>query len=327
VTTPRKASGSRLLRLFRELVAASIRWTGLAFLVRATIGRNRVSIIVYHDPSPDVLERHLSYLARTRSLISLSELVDALHSGSWPSLPRHAVVITFDDGRRNNARLLDLFVRHGVTPTIFLCSQIVATNRHFWFLEIDNSEELKGLSNHERLEILEQAGFSPAREYRDEERHALSSEELARMAGHVEFGGHTRWHPVLTRCSAAECEEEIMGAKREIEELVGRECRHFAYPNGDYGEREIELLRQAGYLSGRTLDVGWNGPNTDPFRLKMLGTIDRASVNRLAADLSGIPGYLSRLREGSIRGRHRPARRRPLARRKPALDGSASVLE
>lgn len=312
------------MSLFRETVAASIRWSGLAALVRNTWAKNRVSVLVYHDPSPDVLERHLEYLAKRYTFITLSDVVDALGSEAWTSLPKHSLVVTFDDGRRNNAKLQDLFARYRIVPTIFLCSQIVATTRHFWFLDVADSDAFKPFPNEERLELLANRGFSPKKEYG--ERHALSLEEIAGLKGLVEFGAHSRFHPVLTTCSDAECEVEIAEGKAEIEALIGDECRHFAYPNGDYGEREINLAKKAGYRSARTLDVGWNDRNTDPFRLKMLGTIDKASVTRLAADLSGIPGYLSRLREGSPRGRHRPSMRRSrsLRSRAAASDPSQS---
>ena len=84
---------------------------------------------------------------------------------------------------------------------------------------------------------------------------------------------------------------------------MGEACLDFSYPIGDYGEREVALARRAGYRSARTIDLGWNTKGTDPFRLKVLGTEDDASISRLASDLTGITGYLARLRLGSLTGR------------------------
>ena len=123
------------------------------------------------------------------------------------------------------------------------------------------------------------------------------------MLENVDFGSHSRFHPILTTCSDDECGDEIKESSREIEELTGRSCVHFAYPNGDYGEREIDMLKRAGYVSARTIDLGWNDVNTDPFKLRVLSWRDDMSVNRLAADLSGISGYLGRFRRGSIAGK------------------------
>ena len=99
--------------------------------------------------------------------------------------------------------------------------------------------------------------------------------------------------------------------------MTGQPCLDFSYPNGDYGEREVMLAKQAGYRSARTVDLGWNSLRTDPFRLKCLGTSDAASINRLAGDLSGVSGWVARLKVGSLTGRHRPAVR-PKSQRKAA---------
>lgn len=294
----------RMVGVMSSAVAAVVRWTGLALLVRRTVARKRVSILVYHDPTPEVLERHLRYLAKRYSFIRLGDLVDAITLDRWAELPKRALVLTFDDGHRGNAELVDLFVRYGVTPTIYVCSQIVGTNRHFWFLETSDPEPLKELPNGERLAALEEAGFSSTKEYSQPQ--ALGVAAIERMKGVVDFAAHTRFHPVLTTCLDADCADEIESSKAETEGLIEGPCLDFSYPNGDYGERELALVRRAGYRSGRTVDLGWNDADTDPFRLKVLGTGDTASVNRLAADLAGVSGYLARLKDGSFMGRHRP---------------------
>ncbi|CBW76515.1 unnamed protein product (plasmid) [Mycetohabitans rhizoxinica HKI 454] len=71
--------------------------------------------------------------------------------------------------------------------------------------------------------------------------------------------------------------------------MTGRPCVHFAYPNGNYGEREIRLLRAAGYRTARTCDVGWNDDATDPFRLRAIDIHDDSSLAWFIAKLRGIP--------------------------------------
>ena len=306
---PRTRDGRRAVPArwaVQEIVSGAIRWSGLGFLVRHTIARRRASILLYHDPAPEVLERHLRYLSGRYAFVSLGDLVDALREGRWSSLPANPLVLTFDDAHRGNAALSGLLERYGVVPTIYACSEIVATRRHYWFLEVDNPEALKPLSNAERIARLEREhGFAPGREYADAPQ-ALSAEDVAAMLGAVEFGSHTRFHPVLPTCEDDECEDEIVRSKTELEALTKMPCRHFSFPNGDYGARELEYVRRAGYDSARTTDLGWNDAGTDAYRLRILGTSDIASVNRLAADLSGVAGYIARARQGSYNGRHRP---------------------
>ncbi len=288
----------------KEAVAKAIRWSGLSFLIRHAIARNRATIIHYHEPAPEVLDRHLDWLARRYTFIPLERLVQAIHARDWAGIPPYALVVTLDDGHRANRAALDVFRKYSVVPTIYLCSQIVGTRRHYWFkVPVADRETLMRLPTRERLQRLSERGYSPTAGHPEAERQALSRQEIAEMADVVQFGSHTRFHPVLTMSDDQECADEIIRSRAEVEALTGRPCDHFAYPNGDYTEREIDLVRRAGYSCARTIDAGWNGVNADPYRLKSTGVSDDASVHRLAAQVSGAMSYLRYLRHGSFRGR------------------------
>jgi peptidoglycan/xylan/chitin deacetylase (PgdA/CDA1 family) len=291
---------ARRERILKDAAAFAFRWSGVPFLIRHGLARNRISILLYHDPDPEMLRAHLTYLTRRYTFVTLDEAVRVLRSGTWSELPSRALVITLDDGHRGNARLTKIFTEHGVTPTIYVCSQIVATSRHFWFLKSGvDVDRLKTLPQDERLALLAQAiGFSPAREYPASERQALSQAEIAEMAQDVRFESHSRFHPILPTCSDAEAATEIELSRQEVDALTGQLCRHFSFPNGYYGRRELDLVRMAGYLSARTVDIGWNGPKSDPFTLKIVGQLGNnpreGSLNMLVLHLSGL-GYLPRL--------------------------------
>jgi hypothetical protein len=298
----------------RETVAAVFRFSGMPSVIRALLVRGRVTIVFYHDPQPETLERHLRYLSKHYRFIPLDTLVDAIRHKDWTSIPRHALVVTIDDGHCGNARLGEIFVRYRARPTIYLCSQIVGTKRRFWFkLSGIRVQEKKLLPHGERLAALKaEAGWEQMKEFG--ERYALSLKELKEMQAYVDFGSHTRFHPILTTCTEEESRAEITLSKTELEQMLGLECRHFSYPNGDYGEREIEFVREAGYHSARTVDLGWNGPDTDPFRLKMSGVSDDASLNVLACQIVGFPTWFGRVLKGSFRGGHSVTR--PISTRK-----------
>jgi peptidoglycan/xylan/chitin deacetylase (PgdA/CDA1 family) len=289
--------------LGREAAARLIRWSGLPRAVRYA-ARGRVTIAFYHDPTPQVMDAHLRYLRARYAFITLDALVDALRARDWSRLPERALVLTFDDGHRGNHALLPVFRSHGVRPTIYLCSGIVGTDRRFWFLERGPIEAWKRLRNADRLAALRDAtGFEQERGYPDGPRQALSREEIAEMAPHVDFGSHTRFHPVLTQCDDAEAWDEIAASKRELEALLGRPCRHFSYPNGDYTQRDAALAERAGYDSARSIDQGANGASSDRFALRVVAIADDASVDMLAAQLSGIAVYLRRLVQGRLDAR------------------------
>jgi len=250
--------------------------------------------VLYHDPDPDRLAAQLDYLTRHYAPISLDRLVHAMRSGTWDRLPPRSVVVTLDDGHAGNFALLEEFRTRRITPTIFLCTAIVGTDRGFWFTGLDAA-------------TLERAKADPSREIPPAPpaagREALSAEEVHRLAGTCDFGSHTRNHPILATSPDAVAEAEIADSRAEVEALTGRPCRHFAYPAGAHSDRDVAFVTAAGYDSARTVDIGWNGPLTDPYRLRVM-SIDSASTTMLAAELAGLK-WLARLvnRKGDVKGR------------------------
>jgi peptidoglycan/xylan/chitin deacetylase (PgdA/CDA1 family) len=57
----------------------------------------------------------------------------------------------------------------------------------------------------------------------------------------ADIGAHTWSHPSLPRLDAARLDDEVCGATDRLEQIVGRPVRHFAYPYGHYGRREVAL--------------------------------------------------------------------------------------
>ena len=269
-----------------EAVAAIVHRTGLEPLLRRTVNRGKVGIIVYHDPSAERLESHLRFLSTRYSFVTLTELVAAIRSGDWSQMPTNGIVITLDDGHRGNLELRPVFVRYGVRPMIFLSTGVVRGDGLFWFL-LPGVEPapLKLLTPSER-----RAAVSAATAVASTlaTRHALTPGEVRQLTEIAEFGSHTVSHPVLPLCSNAEAADEISRSREEVEALTSAPCAHFCFPNGDYGERELGLVEAAGYASARTTEVGWNGPASDPFRLRIVSGADDASVAMLATHLTGL---------------------------------------
>jgi peptidoglycan/xylan/chitin deacetylase (PgdA/CDA1 family) len=244
---------------------------------------------MYHEPAADLLDRHLAYLARHYVFITLDDVVEALRSDRWNELPLPGVVVTIDDGKRSNYTLLPLFRRYNLTPTLFLCSQMIGTHRRFWFDILPEREPfLKRMKHEQRIGRLEEVDeFELAKEFPDGDRAALSLSEIADMADSIDIQSHTRFHPVLTTCNYQDCLTEIACSRSELESLVGRPVSHFCFPHGDYNDREVRIVQESGYRSARTVNTGWTGPRSDPYQLEVLGVDDRASINQLAADMAG----------------------------------------
>ena len=182
------------------IIYKGLRWSGIAWLWREVVQRRRVTFLLFHDLEATDAERNFAYLMRHYNIISLNDYLDAVHHGK--RLPNKAVVITFDDGHASNYNLLPVIKKLEIPITIFLCSSIVGTHRHFWFrhsTEIKpNLESMKQLPNEQRLEALKQYGFSQEQDY--SERQALTKEQIEEMKPWVNFQSHTCFHPILPKC-------------------------------------------------------------------------------------------------------------------------------
>lgn len=301
------------MNVFHKTLCKVVSVLGLYPVVRF-LKRHKTTIILYHDPDPVTFRNHIAYLSKHYSIISLNEFL-AYQKNSAAMLPDYSLVITFDDGHMGNFKLLETLAGFNIKPTIYVCSGIVTTNRKFWFkLNGIGVGSMKKLDNTSRLEYLKQSvNFSPEQEFSVEEREALTEGEMKQLNPHIDFQSHTRLHPILTTCDEATARDEIVRSRTELANMVTNPVVHFAYPNGDYSKREIAVLKQAGYQSARTTDVGWNSKATDPFRLKITGVNDRAPLWMLKAELTGIPGYFYNLYKcgislRSLQGRHVPER-------------------
>jgi len=283
------------MKALKNLFWKLITFSGLPWFIREVLTRNKAGILLYHEPTPKNLEKHLKFLSKRYNFITLDLLVEAISNKDWSKIPPRALVITIDDGHQSNYLLLEVFKKYQVKPTIFACSQIVNTQRHFWWKNnYPNHYELKMLSRKEMLKKLkEKVDYFPERNYKD--RQALNLDELEQMKPFIDFQAHTCFHPILPLCENHESKQEIQKCKTDLEQLLKQPIKHFAYPNGDYTQREITYLKEAGYLSARTVKFGWNTIETDPFQLPILSSNDDISTDKLSAQITGIFNFIEKI--------------------------------
>jgi len=235
------------------------------------------------------MDAHLHVLKARYNVIPLRQFIEWRAGRSNSSLPPYAMVVTLDDGHRRNVELAPVFKAHGIQATIFLCSAIADTNRHYWWQAHHDHEEMVRLTripDADRLRRLADLGFTEDKDY--EERQSLSKGEIAALNDLVDFQSHTRLHPVLPACTTERAVNEIAGSKAELEHNFGLTIYALAFPNGDYSDRDISLVRDAGYACALTLDGGYNNRNTQIYRLRRLRLSDYADENELIVKASGL---------------------------------------
>ncbi|MFA5147355.1 MAG: polysaccharide deacetylase family protein [Candidatus Omnitrophota bacterium] len=256
---------SRAERYLKEIFSIIMRILFVPVFIREFIARDKVTIISYHDPDKDVFRAHMRYITRHYRIIGLDDLVAALRDKeAWRELPRKALVITMDDGFCGN---------HGLIPVLdeFKAPVMIFT----------------------RPDEIGSIGGVPGREGR-----YLNKSQMRDLIEHgASFGAHSMEHLPLTQLSHEESAYEMAGSKDLLEGALSVKVDHFSYPYGDYGARELGILRNGSrYRSARTVKPGWVGPGTDPYELPSMGVGNKTSVNKMVLDITGIFPFLRVIR-------------------------------
>jgi peptidoglycan/xylan/chitin deacetylase (PgdA/CDA1 family) len=201
---------------------------------------------------------------------------------------------TFDDGYLDNLTVaLPVFRRHQAPLAIYLCTGFLDRLVDPWWSAVDRVigacaevilEPVEGKeirlacgSRAEKESAYQQvweALFSQdaqalavqSRFYRrhkvdaraEMDRIALTWDQARELAADplVTVGAHTVRHPVLTRLAPGDAEREMVDGRLRLESELGISVRHFAYPFGLLGRREIELARAAGFHTATTTHSG-----------------------------------------------------------------------
>jgi peptidoglycan/xylan/chitin deacetylase (PgdA/CDA1 family) len=220
--------------------------------------------LYFHNPSKQLFEQTLKWLIKQGfNFISTEQLIGLFTTQS--KIPRSSVVLTVDDGWRDNKEnIIAIANQYKVPVTIFITTEPVLKQKPYWWtfnqqlneegIGFMKTNKLKTWTNIERITYLNGYGFSNA--FSNE---AMDENEVreADRSKYVFIESHTVTHPILTKCNDIEAEDEILLSKKHLEEIVGRKIKGFAYPNGSYGEREIALLKKHGYQYGFTTKSGY----------------------------------------------------------------------
>lgn len=244
------------------VIAGGLAWFSFRFAWwRKSVPDSQPRILMYHmvrEPltggrfnkmrvPPEMFRRQIEWLHHQGwTFCFLSEILGT------PSNAAKRVVLTFDDGYRDNLlHALPVLREFQAKATLF---------------PVVHREPGYDWSTHKKAS---HAGGELGGEPK------LSDAEIATMleSDLIELGGHSVMHANLPALGDDEAWNEIHGCKAALESAFGVPVPTFCYPFGLFGPREIELTRKAGFIGAVTTEQGIGG--TDPFalpRVKVSGT-------------------------------------------------------
>lgn len=116
----------------------------------------------------------------------------------------------------------------------------------------------------------------------------MSRQQLRELAeAGFEVGCHSMTHAFLTDLPEDALQREIAGAKKELEDIVGRSVIHFSCPGGRWDQRVVQVARQAGYSSVATSQIGLNSSDTDHFSLSRVAITQGVTMGEFQAVCAG----------------------------------------
>lgn len=183
----------------------------------------------------------INWLRDRYDLISLADVQQRMGSSGNRTA---AVSITFDDGYADNCReAIPWLIAEKIPFTYFVSTSHVLEGRPF---------------EHDLQRGCPLAPNTP--------------DQLRRMAdAGVELGSHTREHTDLGQVADVErLHSEIVGSKRDLEAIVGRAVRYFAFPFGlhpNLTQAAFGTAFRAGYWGVCSAYGGYNLPGDDPFHI------------------------------------------------------------
>ena len=230
-------------------------------------------------------ETQVLFLKSTCRFISVDEL-DEKRSQHGPQ----RVLLTFDDGFRNNFEVIaPVLRRHGIPALFFVSSRHCEPGKYLWFAYLRAlARSFKGNGFSFRGEFFDMSAarrrtnllrlrdqlFSmtphPSAMYRAIENElpalrdfvppeeesdyfaGMTTEQVGELAADPLFqvGVHTVDHPLLTRCEQLEAQRQLGENQAFLERVTGRSCEWVAWPGGDYDLRAIDICRRSRLRGG-----------------------------------------------------------------------------
>jgi peptidoglycan/xylan/chitin deacetylase (PgdA/CDA1 family) len=285
--------------LKRNLLARGLSATGCIRLCEILPRRRCLTVLTYHrigdpdetkyDPgtisaTADAFELQVAHLKRKFTIIDLDQALSVVDRPE--SCPNGAVMLTFDDGYRDNYEVaFPILQSYGVPATFFLPTSFIATSRVPWWdaiafalrharrarfslqypgrVEVDTSGDLRRtirtvLSLYKSPANTEPQRFLAELESRCEtslpmsaDRLFLNWEEAAQMLrGGMAIGSHSHTHEVLSKLPPDEQLSELTVSREILEMRLSTRIQALSYPVGrkvSFNDHTRSAVSAAGY--------------------------------------------------------------------------------
>jgi peptidoglycan/xylan/chitin deacetylase (PgdA/CDA1 family) len=247
------------------------------------INRNKLLVVMYHGVTEcmhqppiwtqlplQIFREQMKFLRKHYVPVSIHDLIETIRNSA--ELPERSVLITFDDGLKNNYSVAyPLLQKMGIPATIFLTVDFIGSNDILWVDELyiiirEAASQGLRLELKDRVamnyflsgriweayevvvEYFKRAGFAKRTSEMNELRQMVQLDKHIKyddfsmldwdgvrtmhQSGLISFGVHTATHRILSELKEEEWKKEIDLPKLKLENKLQSEVTSFCFPNG-----------------------------------------------------------------------------------------------
>lgn len=252
-----------------------------SLLARYDIDRPQITVLTLHAVgSPDTACESFDYRNMFLTPRRLDELLEGLAQAGYSFLtlrealagtrgaapPQHkTLVLTFDDGYASVFEsAFPLLERRGIRAAAFVPTGFIG--RRFGGNTREGSGPTLRTMTPDQIRKLRDAGW--------------------------DIGSHSVTHPLFARLTQEQTTEELTRSKADLEDLLGRDLRLFAFPYGEpevaYRPEQIEQAAAAGYELALTTNPGFVSPGCESIDWPRIGVGCDTTADSLLDQLADV---------------------------------------
>lgn len=224
---------------------------------------NYVPVLMYHSIDyekgnelrvpKELFKKHMKYLKDNGyTTITMNEFYKFINDNK--PVPRKSVVITFDDGYKDNyVNAYPILKEFGFKATIFVITSNI-----------------------------------------DKEKRCLSSAEIKEMNENgIDIESHTVNHDKLAKLSYDKQMQTLKASKDSLEKILNKKEEYIAYPYGSWNENTINAVKSSGYKLAFVTESGWSNKNQGVYTLHRVYISANHDVNEFKRRVTNPEYYKS----------------------------------
>jgi len=218
---------------------------------------------------PKVFAQQMAFLSQNGfNVITLEQFIDYRNENK--KLPPKTVIITFDDGYRDNyLNAFPILEKHNFKATFFVVTDYINSDEIFHWLQLGEQSLFH---------------FQENRQYW----LPLSQQSILDMSAQGAcFGSHTKTHCCLSDVDENRVMEELNGSREYLEKILLKPVRCFSYPYGGMNKSVGGLVKAGGYRAAVTTKRGGNSLKSEPLQLRRIAIYGQDSLDKFVRIVEG----------------------------------------